>query len=116
MKKISLLLTVALVLACSFAQAQVASGLADREIVSESRLRKSVIKLDSKKEKGSVLVTSHRAQDVQFYIFDLEGTILHQGTLRSKEKKQIDNLAKGTYTYTIFENDESVEEGQLVIK
>ena len=117
--KTSLLLTLSLVLLCSVSQAQINSS-DNAEVLSEAKSRtevkKNIVKLYSRKEKGTVIVTSHRSQEVQLYIFDREGTILHQSTLKSNEKKKIDSLAKGTYTYTIFQNDESVEEGKLIIK
>ena len=117
--KTSLLLTLSLIVFCSASQAQI-NSTDNAEVLSENKTRtevkKNIVKLYSRKEKGTVVVTSHRQQDVQLYIFDLEGTILHQSILKSNEKKKIDNLAKGTYTYTIFQNDESVEEGKLIIK
>ena len=117
--KTSLLLTLSILLFCCTAQAQINSS-DNAEVLSESKtkaeVKKNIVKLYSRKEKGTVIVTSHRPQDVQLYVFDLEGTILHQCTLKTNEKKKIDNLAKGTYTYTIFQDDESVEEGKLIIK
>ncbi len=89
-----------------------------REYVSEARYeaKKNVVKLYSKKEKGTVIITSHRSMNVQLYIFDLEGTMMHQAVLKSRQRTKISNLAKGTYTYTIFANEESIEEGQIIIK
>ena len=118
--KPTLLLTCLLMLFAFAGQAQVNEITSDNGVVNESKkkveLKKNVVKLISRKEKDVMIMTSHRPFDVQFYLFDLEGTILHQGTLKSKEKTRIENLTKGTYTYTIFHNDESVEEGQLIIK
>jgi hypothetical protein len=119
--KQKILLTALLTAFCAITQAQTNSNPNDNdEILSESKYKpetkKNVVKLYSKKEKGTVIITSHRQQDVQIYIFDLEGTIMHQGILRNKEKTKISSLEKGVYTYTIFANDESVEEGKLIIK
>lgn len=109
----------------SVASAQMSNQLTDDGMAREAKYtesreksesQKNVVKLYSRKEKSAVIITSHRPQDVQLYIFDLEGTILHKTVLKKNEKTKIDGLAKGTYTYTIFDNDESVEEGKLVIK
>jgi hypothetical protein len=78
--------------------------------------KKNVVKLYSRKEKGTVIVTSHRPQEVKIYVFDLDGTMMYQSMLNKNEKKKIDSLEKGTYTYIIFDKDESVEEGKLIIK
>jgi hypothetical protein len=78
--------------------------------------KKNVVKLYTRKEKGTVIVTSHRPQEVKIYVFDLDGTMMYQSMLKKNEKKKIDSLEKGTYTYIIFDRDESVEEGKLIIK
>ena len=49
-------------------------------------------------------------------IFDLDGTMVYQAVLKNKEQKKIDNLPKGTYTYDVFQNDESIEEGKIIVK
>ena len=99
-------------------KAQTSSISTGNEIdeVNRPEMKKNVVKLRSVKETSVVVIRSHRNEDVQIYIFDLSGTIIHQGILKSKQKHRVENVAKGTYTYTIFQNDESVEEGQLIIK
>jgi len=64
---------------------------------------------------GEISIHSKTDQVLHFYIFDLEGTLIYQIVLKTREKKNISNLNKGTYTYSVFANDESVEEGKLVI-
>lgn len=87
-----------------------------RAALSPAENKKKVVKLYTRKEKGTVVVTSHRPQEVKLYVFDLEGTMMYQSMLKKDEKKKIDTLDKGTYTYIIFDRDESVEEGKLIIK
>ncbi len=65
---------------------------------------------------GQVSVTSKSDQALHFYIFDLEGTLIYQAVLKTKEKKAITDLNKGTYMYNVFANDESIEEGKLTVK
>ena len=65
---------------------------------------------------GEVSISSKTDQVLHFYIFDLEGTLIYQAVLKTKEKKAVTNLNKGTYTYNVFANDESIEEGKLIIK
>lgn len=65
---------------------------------------------------GEISVSSKTEQALHFYIFDLEGTLIYQTVLKSKEKKAVTNLSKGTYMYNVFVNDESVEEGKLSVK
>ena len=65
---------------------------------------------------GSVSVVSNLTETLHFYIFDLDGTMVYQAVLKDKEQKKIDNLLKGTYTYDVFQNDESIEEGKIIVK
>ena len=67
-------------------------------------------------ESGVVTITATANKELHFYIFDIEGTMVYQAVLKKKDKKTIDKLQKGTYMYTVFADDESIEEGKLVIK
>jgi hypothetical protein len=65
---------------------------------------------------GTIQVVSRQNGELHFYIFDLEGTMVHQSVFKNKQKQTIQNLPKGIYTYNVFANDESIEEGKLTIK
>ena len=78
--------------------------------------KKNIVNLYLRNDKGTVVITSNRSFDVQLYIFDLENTIMYQGILKKKTTTKITTLEKGTYTYIIFANEESIEEGKLTIK
>ena len=60
--------------------------------------------------------SDHRLKEVQFYVFDLEGTMMHNMKLKEKEKKQISGLKKGVYMYDVFYNDESIDRGKIIVK
>lgn len=77
---------------------------------------KSVVKLYPNPSYGKVSVTANTSSSLHFYIFDLDGTMVFQAVLTNKEKRTIEHLKKGTYMYDVFENDESVEEGKIIIK
>jgi hypothetical protein len=53
---------------------------------------------------------------LQVYIFDLSGTLMHQLTLKDKEKHILRNLKKGIYVYDVFKNDESIDGGRIIVK
>lgn len=55
-------------------------------------------------------------KEIQFYVFDLEGTMIENVRLVGKERKKIRGLKKGTYLYDVFNNDESIERGKIVVK
>lgn len=77
---------------------------------------KTVIKIYPNPSYGKLSVSAITSSTLHFYIFDLEGTLVYQAVLNNKERKTIDNLKKGTYLYDVFEKDESIEEGKIIIK
>jgi hypothetical protein len=84
--------------------------------VIKSMPAKTVIKLYPNPSYGKLSVTASTSSTLHFYIFDLEGTLVYQTELNNKEKRTIDNLKKGTYLYDVFEKDESIEEGKIIVK
>ena len=64
---------------------------------------------------GTITVNSTVNVPLHFYVFDLEGTLLHRLTLKGKEQKTITNLERGTYMYDVFKNDESIEQGKIIV-
>jgi hypothetical protein len=53
---------------------------------------------------------------VDFFVFDPQGTIMIHYKMNEKDHKKINGLAKGTYTYQVFKNDEMSESGKIIIK
>ncbi|HEU4470382.1 MAG TPA: T9SS type A sorting domain-containing protein [Flavisolibacter sp.] len=78
--------------------------------------RKNSIKIYPNPSYGRLSVSATTTATLHFYIFDLEGTLIYQAKLNNKDKKTIDNLPKGTYLYDVFEQDECIEEGKIIIK
>lgn len=88
----------------------------DSSLKIKSMQGRSVVKLYPNPSYGKVSVSANSASSLHFYIFDLEGTLVFQAVLNNKEKKIIEHLKKGTYLYDVFEKDESIEEGKIIIK
>jgi hypothetical protein len=80
--------------------------------------RKNLIKIVHNPEKRSVrvVVKDIADQTIDFYVFDLEGTMVVNYKLRSREKKIITTLEKGAYTYNAFSGDEETDFGKLIIE
>ena len=121
--KPTLLLSVIIIAMCSFSRPSHSSPKQQGTIFSDSlELKKLIIRKDAIKLSpnpsydGKVSVVSNVAETLHFYIFDLEGTLIYQAVLSNKEGKTIDKLNKGTYMYDVFENDESIEEGKILVK
>ena len=94
----------------------------ERKSISEGngyrKERKNLIKIVHNPEKKSirVMVKDIAGDTIDFYVFDLEGTMVVNYKLKSKEKKIITNLEKGAYTYNAFSGDEETDFGKIVIE
>ena len=79
--------------------------------------RKNVIKIfPNPSYDGNISVSSYTMDKLHFYIFDLEGTLIHQAILKNRQKQSVSNLKKGLYMYDVFKNDVSVEHGKIIVK
>lgn len=80
--------------------------------------KKNLVKIVHNPETNSirVAVKDLGAQTIDFYVFDIEGTMVVNCKLKSKEKKLITDLRKGAYTYNAFSGDEEVDFGKIVIE
>jgi len=65
---------------------------------------------------GNITVSSNTLDKLHFYIFDLEGTLIHQAIFKNRQKKTVSNLKKGIYMYDVFKDDVSVDHGKIIIK
>jgi len=54
--------------------------------------------------------------EVDFFVFDTDGTIKVHYKMNEKDHKVINGLERGTYTYQVFKNDEMSESGKIIIK
>ena len=65
---------------------------------------------------GTVTIHSNTNETLDFYVFDLEGTLLYRIELKGRSEKTIRDLKKGSYAYDVFKNDESIEQGKIIVK
>jgi hypothetical protein len=79
--------------------------------------KKAAVKLyPNPSTNGTVRVVSNTAGNINFYIFEMDGTLLHQAIIGEGKKHTVTNLKKGVYTYDVFYNDEGIEHGKLIVK
>ena len=81
------------------------------------RERKNLLKVVHNPETKTVRVSVKDIADktVDFYVFGIDGTMIINYKLKSKEKKIISNLERGAYTYNAFAGDEEIDFGKIVI-
>ena len=93
------------------------SNFADSIKVHSITFRKNNVRLfPNPSSTGVLTITSNSSEKLFFYVFDLEGTLVHRISLDGRAKKTITDLKKGTYTYDVFKNDESIEQGKIIVK
>jgi hypothetical protein len=79
---------------------------------------RDIINIDPNPSHGLVHVenTSKEIKEVQFYVFDLDGVMIENLRLIANERKKISELNKGTYLYEVFNKDESIERGKIIVE
>jgi hypothetical protein len=66
--------------------------------------------------KKTMHVKSVESTEVDFFVFDLQGTLMVHYKMNEGDHKRINGLEKGTYTYQVFKKDEMSESGKITIK
>jgi hypothetical protein len=80
-------------------------------------VKKPSARLYSSFTKNGITFTNIKSEHpLEFFIFDLEGVLLHQTILQPKEKKTIKTLMKGVYLYDLFYKDQGIERGKITIQ
>jgi len=90
-----------------------------KEPVSEKKLKipgDNVVKIYPDAFKRILHVKSLVETPLDFYVFDLEGTLELHYKMIGKEHKKITSLKRGYYTYQVFEGDAMTDSGKINIK
>ena len=66
--------------------------------------------------KKTMHVKNVETSEVDFFVFDLQGTLMVHYKMNEKDHRRINGLDKGTYTYQVFKKDEMSESGKIIIK
>ena len=65
---------------------------------------------------GSITISSTSSEPLQFYVFDLDGKMIYQATLKDRNKLTITGLKKGSYMYNVLKKDENIDAGKIIVK
>lgn len=76
------------------------------------------IEMSTNSSLRQLLITAGPRQNkiYRFYLFDIDGRLKAQASIRNNEKTAFVNISKGNYFFEIFSNDERIENGQLKVK
>lgn len=53
---------------------------------------------------------------IDFFVFNTDGTIMIHYKMNEKDHRKINGLEKGIYTYQVFRNDEMSDAGKIIVK
>lgn len=66
--------------------------------------------------KKTMHVKNIENSEVDFFVFDAQGTLMVHYKMNQGDHKRINGLERGTYTYQVFKKDEMSESGKFIIK
>jgi hypothetical protein len=52
----------------------------------------------------------------QLYLFDMDGRLVSQTRIRSRETTVLSNISEGNFLFEVFTDDERIENGQLTVR
>jgi hypothetical protein len=63
-----------------------------------------------------VIAKDNDGKTVDFFVFDLEGTLIQNYKMKSKDHNKITGLKRGIYIYRVFSGDEETASGKFEIR
>ena len=63
-----------------------------------------------------VIAKSNNNKSIDFFVFDMQGTLMRNYKLKAKDHIRIQGLQKGAYVYRVFCGDEETASGNFEIK
>ena len=70
---------------------------------------------DAIKKIMHVVAKENTGKEIDFFVFDLQGTLLLNYKMKTKDHIKIQGLAKGSYVYRVFRGDEETAAGKFEI-
>jgi hypothetical protein len=71
---------------------------------------------DALKREMHVVAKNNDGKVIDFFVFDLQGTLVQNYKMNAKDHYRISGLARGTYVYRVFNGDEETATGKFEIR
>ena len=68
------------------------------------------------KREMHVIAKENKGKQIDFFVFDLEGTLMKHFKMNEKDHYKISGLERGIYVYRIFSGDEETAAGDFQIR
>lgn len=116
MKRVGLLTAIAAFSLMAFTVKDVVASSGDNHSANYGTTKDIIHVSPNPTTNGTVTINNKDAEEVHVYVFDEEGTMLHQVYLKGNGKQVVSDLKKGALTYEVFKNDISIKQGKIVSK
>jgi len=63
-----------------------------------------------------VIAKTNNNKPIDFFVFDMQGTLMRNYKLKAKDHIRIQGLQKGSYVYRVFSGDEETASGNFEIR
>lgn len=89
-----------------------------RNMKTFTKLNNDAVKIypDAIKRSMHVIAKGNDAATTDFYVFDLEGTLMKHFKMAPRDHQKIEGLKRGTYIYRVFSGDEETAAGKFEIR
>lgn len=83
-----------------------------------TKLNNEAVKIypDALKRDMHVVAKDNEGKAIDFFVFDLEGTLIHNYKMQPKDHNKLTGLKRGTYVYRVFCGDEETAAGKFEIR
>jgi hypothetical protein len=71
---------------------------------------------DAIRREMHVVAKENDGKEIDFFVFDLQGTLLYNYRMKSKDHNKISGLKRGTYVYRVFCGDDETATGRFEIR
>lgn len=71
---------------------------------------------DALKRDMHIVAKDNDGKEIDFFVFDLQGTLVQNYKMKAKDHYRISGLQRGTYVYRVFNGDEETATGQFEIR
>ena len=71
---------------------------------------------DALKRDMHVVAKNNDGKVIDFFVFDLQGTLVQNYKMKARDHNLITGLARGTYVYRVFNGDEETAAGKFEIR
>ena len=81
-------------------------------------LNNSAVKIypDAVKRDMHVVAKENDGKEIDFFVFDLQGTLVQNYKMKAKDHYRLTGLSRGTYVYRVFSGDEETATGRFEIR